>query len=320
MSIEDQKQICTTFAEFMVAVHEDLSSGTEWDRYRRELEVELAGSDRDEAWNQMFLNSALVANMYHEKGLAVEDLRIDFLHPCVTERLVLVEVLERMWIEHNPEARESEQSARELRWDENGVLDPRDYRKLLGEDLEGLAVLSVYERRSDGEISACGVEFAHMDYEDIYSMGATVKTSGSVSFSEHRVAGVAALLKLKGEDIRLTRVADRSPPDMTASVFDIRNVYMTKKGRPFKESKASTFECEDSEYICMVEFDFPTAAEAIFEDELGFAYSRKDGSTDVVVELTVGDNQEFGVEIAKLIGCMAQLAKQASKNLESNSD
>ncbi len=170
------------------------------------------------------------------------------------------------------------------------LVDPRDHRKLLGDQFEsGLVGLDILTRREAGQISACSFQFSHSQFEDLYASGGVVKTSGTINLMVHPTLVVMGMLKLKGEDLHL-----RTDGQVLPATFKIGGTYLTSKDQPLIEN-AETMACDDDDYICHVNSDGLAVLEALTENEIGFAYNRAGGSSDVSISINPVE-LEGGVE------------------------
>lgn len=316
----ERRQLCTTLGDIFVGAHEQFVGGTTFARYQKEMEIQFAGDDKKSDLLKLILLGVSISEYYALTSLAADDLRIDFLHPCITTDMTLFDVILELWKEKIPSDHPIQARAATILNPpasyvaQSGEWANDDYRKLLGGALEGTQASSAYARRQDGKITGCGYEFAHMEYEETYAQGRPVKVTGSINILEHTVSPLAALVKIKGEDIVISSSPDGSAA-MESIVFEIEYVYPTLQGDPILVD-TRIIECEDPEYVCHINFQWDRVSTAVMLNVAGIGYRRAGEVSDVLLELDWLQPPEGSDENEKFNSCMGELLDRAEEKLE----
>ena len=190
-------EYCETLSKVMTDAYSFFEGGGTLDQFKKESEIQAGHSADADPVSMLILIAAALSANYHEHERSATDLRLDFLHPCVTTEKGMEEIVQSIWIQDKSLSTTQTES---LDFDDKGILNPRDHRKLLGEGTTGLQVFKLSERRNGGVITGCGFDFSFGQYDEIYALGGLVKLSGSVNILEHPVTRLAGLLKIKGEE------------------------------------------------------------------------------------------------------------------------
>lgn len=100
---EERRKICESFADLYDEAYEYLASGKSIGSYRKEMEIAVAGKENGQAVLALALVGALLVEQYIKENLGADELRLDFLHPCITTNKDLATVVTELWLEKAPE-------------------------------------------------------------------------------------------------------------------------------------------------------------------------------------------------------------------------
>lgn len=320
----ERRQFCGSFSDYFGETHSDLSSGVSIEQFKKQIAIELAGDEAASEYGMILVFGVDMANYYIQQGLSADEMTTDFLFECVTTPHTLFDVLKN-WFENeipqNHSLREmyfqdevSNAPDDDIQLNDDGSLAPGSYHALLGDEFGGTQSIIAYERRKEGAISACGIEYSHMVYDHQYSQGQPVKISGSINVNEHPVSILAGLIKVKVEKFVLT--VSGSEPQADLEHLDVEQIYVLIDGEPILEN-TDDFECEDPEYSCHIVFSWEKVADAIINNSLGLAYRPAGGGSDVILGLDMTRPEGAAEQHMKFNTCMLDLMRGAAAKLES---
>jgi len=321
---QERRKMCEVFANTFVAAHEYIASGNSLEHYRKLIEIELAGNQNAKILLSFSLIGASLAEQYIKEDLSADELKLDFLHPCITAAKTIATVATELWLEKMPQdhpLRKSMLGHKEndsLEFEPDGTLSPKAWHDILGDDFEVMHGVSAIVNRKDGQVELCGYEFSRVNYDYMNSRGKPVKISGSINISEHPLNYLAAMLKIQGEDFNHSTLADGNP-HIELNVFTIENFYPTIDGTPIVDN-SENFECENPNYICQVNFQWEKIAEIILGGGADIAYRREGSSTDVEVKLDWSEPENSAKDVAVFNECIVELMKNAQSRIENSVD
>jgi len=321
---QERRQFCEVFADSFVAAHEYIAAGNSLEQYRKLTEIGVAGDEHGKSIVGLLLVGASLAEQYIKEGLSADDLRLDFLHPCITTAKDLATVAMELWLEKMPQdhpLRNQILGSKEdnsLEFEPDGTLSPKVWHDMLGDDFEGMHDVSAIVNRKDGQVKLCGYEFSRVNYDYMNSRGKPVKISGSINIGTHPINYLMGMLKIKGEDFNYSTLADGSG-HMELKVFKIENIYPTMDGTPIVDD-FTYIECEDQDYICQANFQWDKLVEAMLASVTGIAYRREGSSTDVEVKLDWLEPDNSAEEVGKFSECVSELVKNAMSKIEETAD
>lgn len=321
---QERRKICEAFADIFVEAHGYIAAGNTIQRYRKELEIELAGNKNGEILLGLSLVGASLAEQYIKEDLSADELRLDFLHPCITTAKDISTVAEELWLEKMPQDHPSRnrmlglEEDNSLEFEPDGSLSPKVWQDMLGDDFEKMYGVSAIVDREDGQVKLCGYEFSRVNYDYMNSRGKPVKISGSINIATHPINYLMGMLKIKGEDFNYSTLADGSG-HIELKVFKIENIYPTMDGTPIVDD-FTYIECEDQDYICQANFQWDKLVEAMLASVTGIAYRREGSSTDVEVKLDWLEPDKSAKEVGKFSECVSELAKNAMSKIEETAD
>lgn len=319
----DRREFCNALAEVFGAAYYRLSEGMTLERYVKMVETEYAGTDNDGFFSTIFVG-AMITEYYIQAGQTLEDLKIDFLHPCITTSKTMEEVLIAWTKEAMPKDHPvrqkllADESSLSPTFNEDGTLSPGEYAAIFNGDALGTQAVSSLVRRKDGEIIGCGYEFAHVELDYIYTEGRPVKLSGSMNILEHAKSLLVTFLKVKGEDVIISRSPD-GLPQPRATAFQIESLYFTLNDKPILGDPLK-MSCDDDGYACHADFSWDKVTEAMMTNAAGFGYRRADGTTDALIQLDWSKPDDAKKEVSSFFNCTAELlSRKGSEVLGSES-
>ncbi|MEX0828641.1 MAG: hypothetical protein WD032_00160 [Nitrospirales bacterium] len=334
---EERRELCMKFVDNGLTMYDSLAGELEVEQLVKIWETGTTNQ------NLLFLMTVVaeIADQYHRTARNRTNFQIDMLHTCVTNTGTLDTTFLKLWLSKIPTdhpqyainmwlasmtpekmedlnlvAEQSGEDGKDFNNSDQSILGSKAFRAMLGEEFEGTQKVAAYTNRNSGRITGCGLEFSHIHYDHIYSMGVPVKISGSINLLEHPVAILAGVTKIKGENFSFS-VNPNGTPNLQLSVFKIDDAYLSADTGPIIADN-QLMECEDKDYHCRINFQWDKHAEAIMQNMTSLSYRPAEGNSDVLIRID-WDNAEGGPEQINKFGlCLLDLTANASGIIKEN--
>lgn len=312
---DERRKVCDVFAEFGADAYRDFQSGVTLDQTYKTIEIEIA----DENLAYAIKLTGDIAYEYYEKQASVSALNIDLLHRCVTTSGVLDKAIASLWLETVPPSHprysfvQMTQSMTEEEIEELSLVGQQsaDTRaRLYSMLLESIPLsLEPFERRREGELTGCGVEFGLSGQDFAYKLGGVVFLRGSLMMM-YAKQNLSTILKVIPYD--MTFAEDFSTSDMQR--FDISYAYLkTPNGNAFP-IKESAFECEMGGLCALFPDEhFETVIGAMNEGNFAIVYTRVGGEADVEIPVVAERVDGYDQYLVNNVKCMGDLIEQLEK-------
>lgn len=318
----ERREQCEGFVEYLSPVHAELSSGVSKEQLAKQVAIEFAGNDNASELANVLIIQIQIADYYVAEGKSSGELVTDFLYECVTkpvslDEAVLALVMSEFPAEH-PLRREldspTQSAGSNIKVRADAALEAQSYRELLGDDFNGTQSIRSYERRTDGVMSACGLEYSHTLYDYQHRSGQPVKLSSSINLLEHPDSGLYGMVKLKAE--LLTIFVSGEEPDFRFRTLSLGNIHTLADGMPISDG-TQDISCEDAEYRChLVLSSWAELIGAAMDDLLGLAYRPAGGTGDVIIRLSLSEPEEHHKERYNFATCLEELMNKVAKQIE----
>lgn len=316
-----RREICNALAETYVGAYEDIKRGTTVEQLNKQLAIAYAGDEIAQNILPLLQVGTVIADFYVSNGRSPNELSTDFLFECVTSSATLDIVIQNWVSAVLPEGHELRTltdstttiESGPVKLNDDGSLAPASYRSYLGDEFSGTQSALAYNRRKDGKLDSCGLEFSHSIYDYQYSFGQPVKVSGSINLGLHPISVVAGMVKIKAEKFVIFPQSAQNPVRLDA--VPLANVYSLAESKPVTEN-AENFDCEDASYFCHVVFQWDKFGTAIVTNSIQLAYRPEGGRTDVVMQLDFGARDEIAAEYFKFPECVMVLLQAIEEEME----
>jgi hypothetical protein len=317
---EVRREICEQFSTIHLDAYRQLTEGVSVEQYLKIIEIGVAGKENVDAIVELAYASAILAESYINAGKSESDFEIDFLHPCITTDNDLGTIMRELIISKLPEDHPTRKQIlgienNDIEFESDGTLKPKSYANILGAEFEGTHGVRAVINRLEGIITLCGYEFSASHYDYIYSSGKPVKISGSMNLATHPKHHLYSILKIKGEDMILSKLIDGNPK-VEFVTFNIEDLYPTIDSTPIIEHKEN-IQCEDG-YVCQANLGWDKVMEAMIANIAGVAYRREGGKTDVEVKLNWLEPENSNTELMKFTQCISELIENTKTKIENS--